>query len=216
MNSEFARTQMVEQQVRTWDVSANAVLDVLARINREAFVPVAFREVAYADTEIPLGHGQAMLRPSLEGRLLQALALNANDSVLEVGTGSGYLTACLAALSGQVTSIEIFADLVATSKKNLEDSASESTSILQMDAMSALPDGKFDAIAVTGSTPKLDERFVACLNPGGRLFAIVGRSPVKQALLVTRLQDGSVDTRALFETDVPALVNAEPPPDFSF
>ncbi len=216
MNSDFARIQMVEQQVRTWDVSADAVLAVLASIQRDAYVPIAFRDVAYADTEIPLGHGQVMLRPSIEGRLLQSLDLHRDDTVLEIGTGSGYLTACIAALAGEITSIELFDDLVAASKKNLEENGVENASISQMDAIADLPDGKFDAIAVTGSTPELDERFVACLKPGGRLFTVVGRSPVKQALLVTRLQDGNFETRALFETDVPALVNAEPPPEFKF
>lgn len=215
MNTDFARQQMVKQQVRAWDVSNQDVLDVLGSVAREQFVPAGCEDVAYVDTEIPLPHGQVMLRPLIEGILLQALAPGAGDQVLEIGTGTGYLTACLARMSASVTSIDIFEDFVATASRNLEIAGIENAGVRHMDAMAELPDGLFDAIAVTGSVPRIDERFVAALKPGGRLFLVVGESPVMSALLITQEGDGlrQID---LFETDIPALLNVAGESAFSF
>jgi protein-L-isoaspartate(D-aspartate) O-methyltransferase len=206
MNPELARRKMVEQQVRTWDVSKQNVLDVLGSVAREKFVPAGFEDVAYVDTEIPLGYGQVMLRPVIEGRLLQALDLGPGDEVLEIGTGSGYLTACLAGLSASVTSIDIHQDFITNAGDRLEAAGIHNVSLQCMDAMKELPEGHFDAIAVTGSVPRMDERLANALKPGGRLFLVVGESPLMSALRIVRA-DGELQETALFETDIPALEN---------
>ena len=216
MNTDFARRQMVAQQLRTWDVFNQDVLDVLGKVTREQFVPAGCADVAYADTEIPLAHRQVMLRPIIEGRLLQALDLDADDQVLEIGTGTGYLTACLASLSASVTSIDIFEDFVDAAGKNLESAEIANVSLHCMDAMSELPDGEFAAIAVTGSVPRIDQRFVSALKPGGRLFLVVGESPLMSALLLTRSDDEDLQQENLFETDIPALENIPQESAFSF
>jgi protein-L-isoaspartate(D-aspartate) O-methyltransferase len=215
MDTDFARRQMVAQQVRTWDVFNRDVLDVLGRVPREHFVPAGCADVAYADTEIPLPHGQVMLRPIIEGRLLQALDLDADDQVLEIGTGTGYLTACLASLGASVTSIELHEDFVAAASKNLESAQIGNARVQCMDAVSELPDGEFDAIAVTGSVPRIDQSFVHALKPAGRLFLVVGKSPLMSALLITRVGD-ELQQKNLFETDIPALENIAEEPAFSF
>lgn len=215
MNTDFARRQMVAQQVRTWDVFNQDVLRVLGSVARERFVPQGCEDVAYADTEIPLAYGQVMLRPTIEGRLLQALDLRGDDRVLEVGTGSGYLTACLASLAASVVSIDIHEDFVAAASDRLEAAKIENASLECMDAMAELPDGEFDAIAVTGSVPRIDERFVQALRPGGRLFLVVGESPLMSALLIVRAGD-EIQQNYLFETDIPALENIAREPVFSF
>ena len=215
MNSISARQQMVKQQVRVWDVFDQAVLNVLGNVAREQFVPAGCEDVAYADTEIPLPHGQVMLRPIIEGRLLQALAPGASDEVLEIGTGTGYLTACLASMSASVSSIDIHEEFVAAANRNLETAEINNVSVQCMDAMAELPDGKFDAIAVTGSVPRIDDRFVAALKPGGRLFLVVGESPTMSALLITH-DGGELRQTALFETDIPALENIAKESVFSF
>jgi protein-L-isoaspartate(D-aspartate) O-methyltransferase len=206
MNSELARQKMVEQQVRVWDVSNQKVLTVLGNVAREEFVPAGCKDVAYADTEIPLPHGQVMLRPIIEGRLLQALALKDGDQVLEIGTGTGFLTACLASMCAAVTSIDIHEEFIATASRHLEGAGIGNASLHCMDAMAGLPDGEFDAIAVSGSVPRIDERFVKALKPGGRLFLVIGESPLMNALLITR--DGEQwQEESLFETDIPPLVS---------
>jgi len=206
MNSELARQKMVEQQVRVWDVSNQKVLTVLGNVAREEFVPAGCEDVAYADTEIPLPHGQVILRPIIEGRLLQALALKDGDQVLEIGTGTGFLTACLASMCAAVTSIDIHEEFIASASRHLEGAGIGNASLQCMDAMEDLPDGEFDAIAVSGSVPRIDERFVKALKPGGRLFLVVGESPVMNALLITR--DGEQwQEESLFETDIPPLVS---------
>jgi protein-L-isoaspartate(D-aspartate) O-methyltransferase len=217
MNSDLARQQMVKQQVRVWDVFNPQVLQVLGSVAREQFVPAGCEDVAYADTEIPLGHGQVMLRPIIEGRLLQALNPESGDQVLEIGTGGGYLTACLARMSASVTSIDIHEDFVAAARRNLETAAIENVTVQCMDAMVELPGGDFDTIAVTGSVRRIDERFVKALKPGGRLFLVVGQSPAMSALLITRVGAGDdLQQRILFETDIPALENIAREPVFTF
>ena len=215
MNPEMARRQMVQQQVRAWDVFDERVLEALGSVARERFVPAGFAEVAYADTEIPLGYGQVMLRPIIEGRLLQALELAENDEVLEIGTGSGYLCACLSRLCASVTSIDLHEDFVTRARDTLDDAGVANATLECMDASDRLPEGKFDAIAVTGSAPRIDERFTAALKPGGRLFMVVGESPQMDACLVIRGDEG-LQKHVLFETDIPALENFARKPLFSF
>jgi protein-L-isoaspartate(D-aspartate) O-methyltransferase len=207
---------MVRQQVRTGDVFDAATLAVLDDLDRHDFVPPRFASLAYADTEIPLGHDQVMMAPIIEGRLLQALDLSRSDRVLEIGTGSGYLTACLARLAGSVVSLDIFADFSEAAAQKLEHANIANAELHTMDAMEALPDEQFDAIAVTGSLTEFDERFVAALKPGGRLFVIVGEAPVMQAQKVARRADGRTVESALFETCIPTLINAGQESTFSF
>ena len=216
MDTDFARRQMVQQQVRTWDVADPSVLAVLAELHRERFVPAGFEELAFADTAIPLPHSQMMMTPTVEGRLLQALKLEPQHRVLEIGTGTGFLTACLAKLAAAVTSVDIFSDFVSMAESNLADARIENTELICMDATKELPKGEFDAVAVTGSLPVFDTRFVDAVKPGGRLFVIVGDSPVMDARIMTRIGENDWSTKSLFETDVRPLLNASRPSAFSF
>ena len=216
MDISFARQQMVRQQARAFDVLQEDVLDVLGAVPREQFVPAGYESLAFADTEIPIGHGQAMMTPTIEGRALQALDLAPADDVLEIGTGTGFLAACLARLAGTVTSIDIYDDFIEKAKANLEDSGIIDVELLCMDATQELPERQFDAIAVTGSIETFDPRFVMALKPGGRLFVVVGDSPAMDALLVTRSGEDSWESTSLFETDLAPLVNGRLPPQFLF
>ena len=215
MDTAFAKRQMVRQQVRTWDVTDDRILDVLRSLDRHDFVPDEYRDLAYAETRIPLPCGQEMMRPLVEGRLLQVLSPTTNESVLEVGTGSGYLTACLATLADSVVSVDIFDELVAVGKDNVSQAGIDNVDVRQMDITSELPDDTFDVIAVTGSMADYDERLVDLLNPGGRLFVVIGDAPVMQALLVTKTEsETTIDV--LFETSLKTLVNAERRSTFAF
>ena len=213
MNTDFARQQMVDQQVRAWEVLHPDVLQVLKNVPREQFVPTGYEGL---DTEIPIGHGQFMMTPTLEGRLLQALKPTSTDKVLEIGTGSGFLAACLARLSDSVTSVDIHDDFLAAAKVNLEDSGIGNVTLLSMDAMLELPDEKFDVVAVTGSIEDFDPRFVDALKPGGRLFVVVGAGHAMDARLVTRTGDNDWQSESLFETVLAPLVNGSKPPQFLF
>lgn len=216
MNIELAREQMLGQQVRAWEVLDERVLTAMRTVPREAFVPDAYLELAFADTTVPLGHGEEMLTPMVEGRLLQALGLGVLDRVLEIGTGSGYLAACLAQLAGQVTSIDIHDDFVVAAGARLASQGIHNARLQTADVFSFRPAETFDAIAVTGSLPQFDERIASWLNPGGRLFCIIGQAPVMRALLVTREGTGELTSEALFETVVPPLRNAPQPSRFRF
>ena len=216
MNVEEARTQMVNQQVRAWDVLDPAVLSVLAQVPREQFVPPRFRNLAFADTEIPLGSGQFMMTPQVEGRLLQALAIRGTDRVLEVGAGSGFLTACLARLGSRVTSLEILPELADTARRNLRGVATWNAEVRTEDVFQYRPAEPWDVIALTGSVPQPDDRFQHWLAEGGRLFIVVGQGPLMQARLVTRQDPDQWTTTTLFETSLPALINASPPSKFRF
>jgi len=216
MNVELARRQMIEQQVRAWSVLDERVLGAMAQVRRELFVPDGFRELAFADTNIPLGHGQSMLAPKVEGRVLQSLELGATDQVLEVGTGSGFLSACLARLAHHVRSLEIFPDLSARAVENLRASGISGVSVETLDAMTMAEENRYDAIAVTGSLPAYDERFQRTLKVGGRLFIVVGDAPVMDALLVRRLSRDQWVRESLFETILEPLVNAPQPSRFLF
>lgn len=214
MNTEFARRQMVEQQIRAWEVSDPRVLEVLSELPREEFVPRGYEALAFADTAIPLPNGQCMLTPTVEGRLLQALRLSPADEVFEVGTGSGFLTACLARLSGAVTSIDLFGDFIEAADMRLNGLDIDNVTLLEMDAMRSLPRASFDAIAIGGSMPVFDSRFFNLLKPGGRLFAVVGYGPLMDAQLIVRGEQPVITS--LFETRVPPLRNAPAAPTFTF
>ncbi|MDE0363230.1 MAG: protein-L-isoaspartate O-methyltransferase, partial [Rhodospirillaceae bacterium] len=199
MNVEAACTRMLGQQLRAWNVLDQRVLDVVRTVGRERFAPEAYRELAFADTEIPLAHGQRMMTPSVEGRLLQALDLDPADTVLEVGTGSGFLTACLAALAGRVVSVDIFAEFTADAAGKLRRDGVHNVELRTADALALDRDERFDAIAVTGSMPALDDTFDRLLRPGGRLFVVVGRAPVMDALLIRKDLHGNRARDILFE-----------------
>ena len=213
---EPARFNMVEQQIRTWDVLDPAVLELLFTVKREEFVPPAYRSLAFADLEIPLGDGQRMWTPKLEARVLQALAVQPDDRVLEIGTGSGYFTALLAARGARVTSVEIDAGRAATARANLVRHGFERVRVEVGDGARGFGHDTYDAIVLTGSTPVLPDAFAAQLVPGGRLFAIVGEAPLMAARLVRRSPAGAPVVTDLFETVVPPLVNAAQPARFAF
>lgn len=216
MNTEFARRQMVGQQIRTFEVSDARVLEVLGELPREEFVPAGFRELAFADMNIPLKHGQFMMTPTVEGRLLQMLAPGKDDDVLEIGTGSGFLCACLARLARTVISVDIFPDFARDAAVTLKGVGIENATLATMDATRELPPGKFDGIAVTASCPIFDARFFEALKPNGRLFVIVGSPPVMDARLIVRESDGTRRVTSDFETNVLPLINAAGPPAFRF
>ena len=217
MNLEQARTNMVEQQIRPWDVLDQDVLDLLYVVPREAFVPPAHRKLAFADMEIPLGEGESMWAPKIEARALQALAVHKSDRVLEVGTGSGYLTALLAHRAARVHSIEIKPALAAFGRENIERHGVDNVVLETDDAArgwsAAAP---YDVIVLTGSTPILPKALFAQLAPGGRLFAVVGEAPIMTAQLVSCAAPGVYRTAGLFETVIAPLVNCEQPPRFRF
>jgi protein-L-isoaspartate(D-aspartate) O-methyltransferase len=216
LNVEFARRQMIEQQVRAWEVLDLKVLDVLSSVHREDFVPPSLRDIAFADTSVPLPHGQSMLPPKLEGRILQALDLKPDDRVLEVGTGTGFFAACLGRLAHTVRSIDIFPDFVEAARERLGRAAAHNVSVEAADAMQLDERDAYDAIALTGSLPIYDARFERALAVGGRLFVVLGPGPVMEAQLITRV--GSLDWRreVLFETAIEPLVHAATPPKFVF
>ena len=216
MNIDIARQKMIEQQVRAWDVFDPDVLDVLGEVPRERFVPPGYESLAFADTVIPIGHGESMMTPTIEGRLLQALELGPADKVLEVGTGTGFVTACLATLARSVTSIDIHDDFLKRAATALEELGLDNAHVEKMDAMRELPGGGYDAIAVTGSVQHFDPRFVEALADGGRLFVVVGDAPVMDARVVTRTGEANWESQSLFETDLEPLVHGALPPQFSF
>jgi protein-L-isoaspartate(D-aspartate) O-methyltransferase len=211
-----ARRQMIEQQVRAWDVLDLGVLCVMQRVPREEFVPPAWRDFAFADMCVPLGHGQSMLPPMLEGRILQSLAIRPDDSVLEVGTGSGYFAACLGGLARKVRTLEIFADLAETARDSLVRTGTGNVLVEAMDAMTLAPGAEYDVIALTGSLPVYDHRFERALALGGRLFVAVGQGPVMEARLVTRTGPAEWLRQDLFETVMDPLVHAPRPSEFVF
>ncbi|MDT8388265.1 MAG: protein-L-isoaspartate O-methyltransferase [Thiogranum sp.] len=217
MNIEEARFNMIEQQIRPWDVLDDKVLNVLSSTPREEFVPEAYRALAFSDISVPLAHGQVMMPPRLEGRLLQSLAIKPYDRLLEIGTGSGYLTACLSRLGGNVVSIDLYDDFIQQAQARLEQHDIRNVRFVQGDAASGWDaDSGFDAIAVTGSLPVLHRGYHNLLNPDGRLFVIVGRPPIMQALLITRTGDQEWSEESLFEVSVPPLENAPAPSSFRF
>ncbi|MGA9342933.1 MAG: protein-L-isoaspartate O-methyltransferase [Rhodanobacteraceae bacterium] len=215
MDFELARRNMVENQVRTWDVLDARTLDVLTDVPREDFVAPAYRKLAFADTELPIGHGESMMKPVVEGRLLQALALKATDRVLEIGTGSGFVTACMAQLADAVLSVEQHADLAEMARSRLVKAAIsnahvEVATVLENFATSET----FDVVVLTGAVYALPDAFREWVRPGGRLFAVIGASPAMQAMLATRGDGDHWHEEILFETDLPYLNHAAPPQRF--
>ncbi len=216
MDIEQARFNMVEQQIRTWEVLDQDVLDLLFAVRREEFVPPAYRNLAFADLEIPLGNGFRMWAPKMEARVLQELALKANERVLEIGTGSGYLTALLASRGARVVSVEIDPGLATAAKAKLARAGVADVELAVGDGARGWGGDRYDAIVLTGSTPVLPDAFLRQLNPGGRVFAVVGEPPVMTARLVRWVAPGSMATQDLFETVIEPLVNAATPSRFEF
>jgi protein-L-isoaspartate(D-aspartate) O-methyltransferase len=214
MNLEAARAQMLGQQLRAWEVLDDRVLRAVEQSPRERFVPEEYRELAFADTEIPIGHDQSMMAPKIEGRLLQALQVEPIDDVLEIGTGTGFLTACLSRLARRVWSVDIFPDFVEAARAKLAQDDVRNVEVATADALSLEQPETFDAIAVTASVPVLEDHFVRMLRPQGRLFIVVGRPPVMEARLITRAANGDVLSQDLFETVLTPLINAERPEPF--
>lgn len=217
MNSmEQARFNMIEQQIRPWDVPDTRVLNLLASVKREQFVPAGRQALAFMDLEIPLGHGTFMWQPKVEARALSELHIQSKERVLEVGTGSGYLTALLSRLAAQVTSVEIVPELSAQAAHNL---AAHDFSNIQLevgDASASWGAGQYDVIVLTGSLPVQPRAFMQQLTVGGRLFAIVGDAPAMEAQIITRLADEVFESVGLFETNVLPLQNAPQPQRFVF
>jgi protein-L-isoaspartate(D-aspartate) O-methyltransferase len=217
MNFERARYNMVEQQVRPWEVLDSTVLGLLESIHREDFVPVRYRKLAFADLNVPLECEQVMMKPVVEGRMLQALELKQDETVLEIGTGSGFVTACLAWLARSVVSVEFFDELHESAARKLKEKELHNIELFCGDAMQDWqPEQAHDVVVVTGSVAHVPEHFRGWVNPGGRLFVVAGNAPAMEARLYTRLSATEWREESLFETDLPRLVNAEQAPQFEF
>lgn len=209
MNFEHARYNMVEQQIRTWEVLDQDVLDLLMTVQREQFVPTAHRALAFADVEIPLGHGTTMLKPNVEAKILQALRLRKSDKVLEIGAGSGYMAALLAARTDHVHSVEIVPELARLARGNLQRQGVGNVSVEEGDGACGWPaHAPYDVIVLSGSVPLLPDAFLQQLKVGGRLCAVVGEAPVMEAQLVTCTAEGRYQSVNLFETCIAPLQNA--------
>ena len=217
MNFDQARQNMVENQVRPWEVLDGRVLEVLSRVRREDFVAPAHRQMAFADLCLPIGHDEVMMKPVMEGRVLQALELKPEDHVLEIGTGSGFLTACLASLAAQVTSVDIHADFTAAAGQRLQAAGINNAQLVTGEAVNDWqPQGSFDAVVVTGAVYRIPDRFLGWLKPGGRLLVVRGESPVQQVMLITHEGNGRYHEESVLETDLPYLAHAAPPHRFVF
>ncbi len=217
MNVEQARFNMIEQQIRPWDVLDSRVLELLSTLPREAFVPEDQQALTFVDTHVSLAHGQVMMQPKQEARLLQELNVGPKDRVLEIGTGSGYMTGLLASLAAEVDSVDIFADFLESARAKLRARGFTNINFAEGDAAQGWDgNGPYDVIVLTGSIPDLPQRFIDNLNPRGRLAAIVGTEPIMEAVLVMKLEDGSIKRSSLFDTSLPPLINAIRPPRFVF
>ena len=217
MNFDQARLNMVENQVRPWEVLDGRVLDVISKVRREDFVAAAHRQLAFADLCLPLGHGEVMMKPVVEGRVLQALELQPTDRVLEIGTGSGFLTACLASLSARVTSVDIHADFTMAATGRLQNAGIGNVNLVTGEAVEGWqPDELFDALVVTGAVSSIPARWLQWLKTDARAFIVRGQSPVQHATLITHEGAGRYREETLFETDLPYLTHAEPLKRFVF
>ena len=216
-NFDQARHNMVVQQVRPWDVVDYRVLDTISRIPRDAYIAPEYKNLAYADTSIPLNDTESMMHPIVEGRLLQALDIQPDDNILEIGTGSGYLSACLAQLGHQVDSYEIDEQLANQAQATLQQQHIYNVNVIAADAVSHFTSRKtYDVIAITGSLTELPDTYKQILKQGGRLFVITGEDPLMQAHLITRTGQDSWTDQVLFETSISALQQAEKKPVFHF
>ncbi|HEY5929863.1 MAG TPA: protein-L-isoaspartate O-methyltransferase [Burkholderiales bacterium] len=214
---EQARVTMIESQVRTWEVLDQSVLDLLLVVRREEFVPEKHRALAFADMEIPLGHGEVMLSPKLEARMVQELGIRKTDKVLEIGTGSGYVTALCARLGGQVVSVERVPEFSQSAARKLGGHGIQNVQLVIGEAAEGWPStGPYDVILVTGSLPFLPESLQNQLRPGGRLVAVIGEPPVMTAMLVTRISEQAFNSVGLFETSIAPLRNIRQPERFVF
>jgi protein-L-isoaspartate(D-aspartate) O-methyltransferase len=217
MNIEQARFNMIEQQIRPWDVLDPGVLSLLAVVRREDFVPPAYKALAFVDTQVPLPGGQTMLEPKVEARLLQELAVHKHESVLEIGAGSGYMAALLGHKARQVITMEIDAELAAFARGNLERAGAMNVNVRHADGSRGLPDeGPFDVILLSGSVADVPPQLLAQLKVGGRLAAIVGQLPIMRATLVTRSSDHDFASVELFDTVAPRLSGFDEPTRFKF
>lgn len=216
MDLEIARQQMIGQQLRAWDVLDERVLDVMAALPRELFVPPEWRQLAYADAEIPLGHGKRLAPPKIQGRALQALLPRADEAALEIGSGTGYLTACLARLARHVTGIEIHAALAAKARSNLAELGIDNAEVLEGDALTMEFPAGFDIICVNGSLPALPDELKNLLSTGGRVFVVTGRPPLMHATRVLRVAECEWVQEEIFETCLPPLENARHEAEFVF
>ena len=221
MDFEKARFLMVEQQIRTWEVLDSSVLDLLFAVKREDFVSATYRSLAFVDMEIPLGHGQVMMAPKLEARIVQEVALKATDEVLEIGTGSGYLAALLAKQAAHVTSLEYFEDLSRAAAARLAQASIPNVQLKTGDAAKDLAGligsgARFDVIVLSASVPVLPPALLDHLNIGGRLFAVVGDIPVMKATVFTKIDEVSFMSNEIFETVLSPLINATQPSRFAF
>jgi len=217
MNSEQARFNMIEQQVRPWNVLDPKVLELLAHVRREDFVPVAYKALAFADLEIPLACGQSMLVPRLEARLLQDLALQGHERVLEIGTGSGYMAALLAKCSADVTTIELHAELAGAARNALQRAGAPNVQVRNEDAsVMSVKEDRYDAIVLSGSLPQVPDNLLQMLKPGGRLAAIIGEEPVMRATFITRIGKDEFVTRHPWDANAPRLMNFPEQSHFKF
>jgi len=217
MNFEKARFNMVEQQVRTWEVLDERVLELLETTHREDFVPVRYRKMAFTDMAIPLDHGQSMMKPVVEGRLLQALELKPDETVLEIGTGSGFITACLAQLAKRVVTVDIHEQFTKEAKAKLKEKDIHNVEFETGDVMSGWqPEQAHDVLVVTGSVQDIPDHFRGWVNPNGRMFVVCGEEPAMEAKLLTKLNATEWREESLFETDLARLINAEKAPEFEF
>jgi protein-L-isoaspartate(D-aspartate) O-methyltransferase len=220
MNIEKARFNMIEQQIRPWDVLEQDVLELLTVVKREAFVPDAYKSLAFIDTEIPLAHGETMFPPKLEARILQEVAVKKHETVLEIGAGSGYMAALLAYKARQVTTVEIIPELKEMAARNLAAYGITNAEAVLGNGAQGWPAGSsspaYDVIVISGSLPVLPDTFLQQLKVGGRLFAIIGESPVMTAQIITRTGESAFATVNIFETDVKPLQGAYTPSHFKF
>lgn len=220
MNIEKARFNMIEQQIRTWDVLDHDILDLLVVVKREAFVPAAYKNLAFMDTEIPLPGGENMLAPRVEARILQEIGLKKHESVLEIGAGSGYMAALLAHKGRHVTTVEISPELKDMARKNLADYGITNVDVVLGNGAQgwANPgtEAPYDVIVISGSLPVLPDAFLKQIKVGGRIFAVIGESPVMSAQVITRVGESAYNTVKVFETDIKPLHDIVAPSHFVF